>query len=610
MSQEKIRNVGIIAHVDHGKTTLVDTLLRQSGMFRENEVTGDLIMDSNELERERGITIFSKNAAIRYKGFKINIVDTPGHADFGGEVERILKMVNGVLLLVDAVEGPMPQTRFVLKKSLDLGLKPILVVNKIDRNGADPERVVNQVFDLFASLNASDEQLDFSIIYTSAKNGISRLEPDAPDGDMKPVLDLIIEKVDEDEGDSEGSFQMLVSSIDYSDYLGRIGIGKITRGSVNLKDNYTLIKRSGDMEQFKISKLLTFEGLQQVESDSAVMGDIIGIAGMKDVDIGETITDSTNPEALPVIEIDEPTLSINFMSNTSPFCGKEGKFVTSRQLRDRLFKEIKSNVSLRVKETEMQDTFKVSGRGELHLTILIETMRREGYEFSISRPEVVMKEENGKQLEPEEFVTLDLEEIYMGTVMETMGQRKATLKNMAPMGEGSLRLEFVVPTRGLFGFTSEFLTLTKGTGIINRNFHNFIPFCGEIASRINGVLISLETGKTTGFSLFNLQERGSLLVGPGQQVYSGQIVGENNKDNDLVVNVCKEKKLTNMRASGSDVNVILTPPKIMSLEQILGFLNEDELAEITPTSIRLRKRLLDENDRKRNSRSRTKASVG
>lgn len=610
MSQEKIRNVGIIAHVDHGKTTLVDTLLRQSGMFRDNEVTGDLIMDSNELERERGITIFSKNAAIRYKGYKINIVDTPGHADFGGEVERILKMVNGVLLLVDAVEGPMPQTRFVLKKSLDLGLKPILVVNKIDRNGADPERVVNQVFDLFASLDATDEQLDFSIIYTSAKMGISRLEPDAPDGDMKPVLDLIIDKVDADEGDPEGSFQMLVSSIDYSDYLGRIGIGKISRGSVHMKDSYTLIKRSGDMEQFKISKLLVFEGLQQVETDTAVMGDIIGIAGMKDVDIGETITDSVNPEALPVIEIDEPTLSINFMSNTSPFCGKEGKFVTSRQLRDRLFREIKSNVSLRVSETEMQDTFKVSGRGELHLTILIETMRREGYEFSISRPEVVMKEENGKQLEPEEFVTLDMEEVYMGTVMETMGKRKATLKNMAPMGEGSLRLEFVVPTRGLFGFTSEFLTLTKGTGIINRNFHNFIPFCGEIASRINGVLISLETGKTTAFSLFNLQERGSLLVGPAQQVYSGQIVGENNKDNDLVVNVCKEKKLTNMRASGSDVNIILTPPKVMSLEQILGFLNEDELAEITPTSIRLRKRLLDENDRKRNSRSRTKASVG
>ncbi len=610
MNREKIRNVGIIAHVDHGKTTLVDTLLRQSGMFRDNEVTGDLIMDSNELERERGITIFSKNAAIRYNGYKINIVDTPGHADFGGEVERILKMVNGVLLLVDAVEGPMPQTRFVLKKSLDLGLKPILVVNKIDRNGADPERVVNQVFDLFASLNATDEQLDFSIIYTSAKMGISRLEPDDPDSDMKPVLDLIIDKVDEDDGDAEGAFQMLVSSIDYSDYLGRIGIGKITRGSVHLKDSYTLIKRSGDKEQFKISKLLTFEGLQQVETDTAVMGDIIGIAGMKDVDIGETITDSTNPEALPVIEIDEPTLSINFMSNTSPFAGKEGKFVTSRQLRDRLFREVKSNVSLRVCETEMQDTFKVSGRGELHLTILIETMRREGYEFSISRPEVVMKEEDGKKLEPEEFVTLDMEEAYMGNVMETMGKRKATLKNMAPMGEGSLRLEFVVPTRGLFGFTSEFLTMTKGTGIINRNFHNFIPFCGDIASRINGVLISLETGKTTGFSLFNLQERGSLLIGPGQQVYSGQIVGENNKDNDLVVNVCKEKKLTNMRASGSDVNVILTPPKNMSLEQILGFLNEDELAEITPNSIRLRKRLLDENDRKRNSRSRNKATVG
>jgi len=609
MNREKIRNVGIIAHVDHGKTTLVDTLLRQSGMFRENEVAGDLIMDSNELERERGITIFSKNAAIRYNGYKINIVDTPGHADFGGEVERILKMVNGVLLLVDAVEGPMPQTRFVLKKSLDLGLRPILVVNKIDRNGADPERVVNQVFDLFVSLNATDEQLDFSIIYTSAKMGISRLEPNDPDGDMKPVLDLIIDKVGEDQGDPEGPFQMLVSSIDYSDYLGRIAIGKITRGTIHLKDNYTLIKRSGNMEQFKISKLLAFEGLQKVETSHAVMGDIIGIAGMKDVDIGETIADSANHDALPVIEIDEPTLSINFMANTSPFSGKEGKFVTSRQLRDRLFKEVKSNVALRVTQTEAQDTYKVSGRGELHLTILIETMRREGYEFSISRPEVVMKEENGKKLEPEEFVTLDMDEVYMGTVMETMGKRKASLKNMTQIGDGSIRLEFVVPTRGLFGFGSEFLTLTKGTGIINRNFHNFIPYCGEIASRVNGALISLETGKTTAFSLFNLQERGSLLVGPAQQVYAGQLVGENNKDNDLVINVCKEKKLTNMRASGSDVNVILTPPKVMSLEQILGFLNEDELAEITPTSIRLRKRLLDENDRKRNSRSR-KASVG
>ncbi|MDA0690517.1 MAG: translational GTPase TypA [Nitrospinae bacterium] len=609
MSQDKIRNVGIIAHVDHGKTTLVDTLLRQSGMFRDNEVTGDLIMDSNELERERGITIFSKNASIRYKGYKINIVDTPGHADFGGEVERILKMVNGVLLLVDAVEGPMPQTRFVLKKSLDLGLRPIVVVNKIDREGADPERVVNQVFDLFVSLNATDEQLDFSIIYTSAKKGISRLQPNDPDQDMKPVLDLIVDKVGEEHGDPAGSFQMLVSSIDYNDYLGRIAIGKITRGCVNLKNSYTLIKRSGDMEQFRISKLLTFEGLQKVESASAIMGDIVGIAGMKEVDIGETIADSANPEALPVIEIDEPTLSINFMANTSPFAGKEGKFVTSRQLRDRLFREVKSNVSLRVAVTDVQDTFKVSGRGELHLTILIETMRREGYEFSISRPEVVMKIEDGKKLEPEEFVTLDMEEAYMGTVMESMGKRKSSLKNMIQVGDGSLRLEFVVPTRGLFGFGSEFLTLTKGTGIINRNFHNYIPYCGEIASRISGALISLETGKTTAFSLFNLQERGSLMVGPGQQVYAGQLVGENSRDNDLVVNVCKEKKLTNMRASGSDVNVILTPPRNLSLEQILGFLNEDELAEITPLSIRLRKRFLNENDRKRNSRSGS-ASVG
>ena len=602
MNKDSIRNLGIIAHVDHGKTTLVDCLLRQSGMFRDNELMGTCIMDSNDLEKERGITIFSKNAAIRYKGYKINIVDTPGHADFGGEVERILKMVNGVLLLVDSVEGPMPQTRFVLKKSLDLGLKPIVVVNKIDRDAARPEKVVDLVFDLFGNLGATDEQLDFPVIYTSAKKGISRLQPNDPDQDMTPLLDLIIEKVEPHQGDAQGGFQMLVSSIDYSDYLGRIAIGKVTRGSVNLKNSYTLIKRSGGMEAFRISKLLTFEGLQKTETSEASMGDIIGIAGMKDIDIGETIADSKYPEALPVIEIDEPTLAINFSANSSPFAGREGQFVTSRQLRDRLLKEVKSNVALRVAETENRDTFKVSGRGELHLTILIETMRREGYEFSIARPEVLMKEENGKRLEPEEFVILDMEDIYMGSVMESMGKRKASLKNMIQAGEGSLRLEFVVPTRGLFGFGSEFMTMTKGTGVINRNFHNYIPFCGEIASRNSGALIALENGKATGYSLYNLQERGVLFLKPGEEVYTGMLVGENSKDNDLVVNICKEKKLTNMRASGSDENIILTPPKKMSLEQILGFLNEDELAEITPKSIRLRKKYLDENERKRNSK--------
>ena len=608
LNQEFIRNIGIIAHVDHGKTTLVDCLLKQSGMFRDSELSETCIMDSNELEKERGITIFSKNAAIVYKGHKINIVDTPGHADFGGEVERILKMVSGVLLLADAVEGPMPQTRFVLKKSLELGLKPIVVVNKIDRPAARTEQVVDEVFDLFVELGANDEQLDFSVIYTSAKQGFSRLEPDGPDHDMTPVLDLIIEKVSAHPGDCEGPFQMLVSSMDYDDYVGRIAIGTINRGHIDAKNNYIQIDREGENNIFSLSKLYTYQGLSKVESEAATTGDIIGIAGMKEVQIGETITDSSCPEALPIIEIDEPTLGIHFSSNTSPFAGKEGEFVTSRQVRDRLFRETRSNVSLRVEETDTQDTFKVSGRGELHLTILIETMRREGYEFTISRPEVLIKNIDGVAHEPEEFVILDIDEAHMGSVMEAMGQRKATMQNMN-QGETTARLEFVIPTRGLFGFRSEFLTLTKGTGIINRSFHKFIPHCGEIAQRVNGALIAMENGKTTGFSLFNLQDRGSMFVGAGEELYTGMIVGTNKKDNDLVVNLCKEKKLSNMRASGSDVNIILTPPVIMSLEQILGFLNEDELAEITPKSIRLRKKILNENDRKRYGRTRNSIPV-
>jgi GTP-binding protein len=608
LNQEFIRNIGIIAHVDHGKTTLVDCLLKNSGMFRDSELSETCIMDSNELEKERGITIFSKNAAIVYKGHKINIVDTPGHADFGGEVERILKMVSGVLLLADAVEGPMPQTRFVLKKSLELGLKPIVVINKIDRPAARVEQVVDEVFDLFVELGANDEQLDFSVIYTSAKQGISRLEPDSPDRDITPVLDMIIEKVPAHSGDPEGPFQMLVSSIDYDDYVGRIAIGTITRGHIQAKNNYIQIDRQGEKHAFSLSKLYTYQGLSKVESEGATTGDIIGLAGMKEVQIGETITDSSCPEALPIIEIDEPTLSIHFSSNTSPFAGREGEFVTSRQVRDRLFRETRSNVSLRVEETDTQDTFKVSGRGELHLTILIETMRREGYEFTISRPEVLIKNIDGIAHEPEEFVILDIDEAHMGSVMEAMGQRKATMQNMN-QGETTARLEFVIPTRGLFGFRSEFLTLTKGTGIINRSFHKFIPHCGEIAQRVNGALIAMENGKTTGFSLFNLQDRGSMFVGAGEELYTGMIVGTNKKDNDLVVNLCKEKKLSNMRASGSDVNIILTPPVIMSLEQILGFLNEDELAEITPKSIRLRKKILNENDRKRYGRTRNSIPV-
>jgi len=597
-----IRNIGIIAHVDHGKTTLVDCLLKQGGTFREDKVVETCVMDSNDLERERGITIFSKNASIHYKEYKINIVDTPGHADFGGEVERILKMVNGVLLIVDAAEGPMPQTRFVLKKSLDLGLKPIVVINKIDRPGADPVKALNEVFDLFVNLGASDEQLDFSTIYASAKQGFCRLEPDGEDHDMKPMLDLIIDKVDTHDGDSEGAFQMLVSSIDYNDYVGRIAIGKIQRGCYDSKKQYTLINRAGDVQEFKVTKLFTYEGLAQVEVDVALTGDIVGVAGMKEVDIGETIADSEYPEALPVIEIDEPTLSINFIVNDSPFAGREGKFVTSRQLRDRLFKEIKKNVALRVEESGAGDSYKVSGRGELHLGILIETMRREGYEFAVSRPEVVMKEVDGKTLEPEEFVIIDVDEAYMGPVMEAMGQRKGTMKNMLHSGSEMVRLEFVIPTRGLFGFRSQLLTLTKGTGTLNSSFHNYIPYCGALARRQNGVLISLEGGKTTGYSIYNLEDRGTMFMGPGEEVYTGMIIGENKKDSDLVVNVCKGKKLTNMRTSGSDDTISITPPRRMSLEQILGYLNHDELAEITPLGIRLRKKLLDENARKRDSK--------
>ena len=603
MKQDLIRNIGIIAHVDHGKTTLVDCLLKQSGMFRDSELAGDCILDSNDLERERGITIFSKNASINYNEYKINIIDTPGHADFGGEVERILKMVNGVLLIVDAAEGPMPQTRFVLKKSLDLGLKPIVIVNKIDRQGADPHKALDEVFELFVNLGANDDQLDFSVLYTSAKQGLCRLDPEGPDMDMKPVLDLIVDKVDPHSGKEDEPFQMLVSSIDYSDYVGRIAIGKIQRGVLDIKKPVTLINREGQFQEFKISKLYTFQGLQRKESQIAVTGDIIGIAGMKDVDIGETIADSANPEALPLLEIDEPTLSVNFITNTSPFAGREGKFVTTRQLRDRLYKETRSNVALRVEDTEASDAFKVSGRGELALSILIETMRREGYEFAVSRPEVVLKEIEGKVMEPEESVVIDVEEEYMGSVMEELGKRKANLLNIINAGSGSSRLEYQMPSRGLFGFRSQFLTLTKGTGILNHSFKQYVPHCGDIARRINGVLLSLENGHSTGYSLYNLQDRGTLFIGPGQEVYIGMVVGENNKDNDLIVNVCKEKKLTNMRAAGSDENISLSPPRIMSLEQTLGYLNEDEIAEITPESIRLRKKILDENERKRRAKS-------
>ncbi len=598
MNSNKIRNVGIIAHVDHGKTTLIDRLLEQSGMFREGSVHESCVMDSNDLEKERGITIFSKNASIQYKDHKINIVDTPGHADFGGEVERILRMVNGVLLLVDAAEGPMPQTRFVLKKSLELGINPILVVNKVDRQGANPERTLDQVFDLFVSLGANDEQLDFPVIYASAKQGFSQFEPGGEKHDMTPLLDLIIKKVSPHNGSPDEPFQMLVTSIDYNDYVGRIAIGKIERGTFDQSTPYSLIKRSGEAEPFKLQKTFSYNGLQKQEITHAETGDIIGIAGMKDVDIGETIVDQANPEPLPVIAIDEPTMAIHFSVNDSPFSGQDGKHLTARNLRDRLFREAKSNVAMRIEETGSGDTFKVSGRGELHLSILIETMRREAYEFSISRPQVLFQTIDGIRHEPEEYAVIDVESTYSGKVIEALGSRKGTMKQMTHLEDGHTRLEFLIPTRSLFGFQSEFLNLTKGTGTLQHTFEKYIPLTGEFSGRRNGALIAMGTGSATGYSIYALQDRGTLFVKPGEAVYEGMVIGENKKENDLVVNICREKKLTNVRAAGSDDHIMLTPPRKMSLEQVLGFLNQDELAEITPSNIRIRKRVLVEHLRK------------
>ena len=599
MTPDHIRNVGIIAHVDHGKTTLIDRLLEQSGAFRDNQAHQDCVMDSNDLERERGITILSKNATIHYKGYKINIVDTPGHADFGGEVERVLNMVNGVLLLVDAAEGPMPQTRFVLKKSLALGLKPLLIVNKIDRTGANPERTIDQVFDLMVNLGANDDQLDFPVLYTSAKLGQSRKSLEEEPGDMSQVLDMVVEHIQPHPVISDKAFRMLVTSIDYNDYLGRIAIGKVERGNFNIKDPLVRIQRNGAIENFKTAKAFTYEGLRQVPLDETCSGDIIAIAGMKEIDIGETIASAREPEPLPPIQVDEPTMAIHFLVNDSPFAGKEGKFLTQNHIRDRLLREAKSNVAMRVEETERRDTFKVSGRGELHLSILIETMRREGFEFSVSRPQVLFKEINGVTTEPEEIVVIDVEETYSGKVMEALGGRKGRLQNMTPLGDGHTRLEYMITTRCLFGFQSEFLTLTKGTGTLQHSFNDYIPLSESTGGRRNGVLIAMDAGPTTSYSINSLQDRGVLFVHPGEDVYTGMIVGENKKDNDLVVNITREKKLTNVRAAGSDDNVMLTPPRRMSLEQVLEFLNADELAEITPTSIRLRKRHLDENERKR-----------
>ncbi|MDT8441137.1 MAG: translational GTPase TypA [Desulfuromonadales bacterium] len=593
-----LRNIAIIAHVDHGKTTLVDAMLKQSGVFRENQVITERVMDSNDLEKERGITILSKNLSIQHGDLKINIVDTPGHADFGGEVERVLKMVDSVLLLVDAFDGPMPQTRFVLKKSLDLGIRPIVVINKIDRPGARPEAVVDMVFDLFCELNADEEQLDFPLVYTSAKAGIAKRELADDSDNLEPLFTMIRERVAPPVADPKAPLQMLVTSIDYNDYLGRIATGKIFNGRIKAGETIALIKKGGEITRGRVSKLLGYQGLRQVELSEAGAGDIVTIAGFDNVGIGETLASSEEPKSLPYVAIDEPTLTMNFIVNASPFAGREGKFVTSRNLRDRLHKELRTNVALRVEDTASTDTFKVAGRGELHLSILIENMRREGFELAVSKPEVIYREIDGQQCEPLEYLVIDVPEEHQGTVIEKLGPRKAEMVSMQSM-EGINRLEFIIPARGLIGFRSEFLTDTRGTGVMNHTFHGYGPYRGPIPGRKNGVLISMDDGETVAYSLFNLQERGILFVGAGVDVYTGMIIGQHAKENDLVVNACKGKKLTNVRASGSDEAVRLTPPRILSLEQALEFIDHDELVEVTPKSIRLRKRLLDEHERKK-----------
>lgn len=595
---EKIRNVAIIAHVDHGKTTLVDQLLRQSGVFRTNEQVQDRVMDSNDLERERGITILSKNTAVNYKGYRINIVDTPGHADFGGEVERILKMVDGVLLLVDAFEGCMPQTRFVLRKALELGKVPVVVINKVDRPGARPYEVVDETLDLFIELGASEEQLDFPIVYASARNGVSGFEPDEMTENMQPVFDTIINHVPAPGGDEDAPLQLLISTIDYDDYVGRIGVGRIERGVANRNRAVTVCALGGVPREAKLSRLYRFEGLKRVEAESVGAGDIVAVAGIPGISIGETVCDPACVEPLPFVHIDEPTVSMDFIVNTSPFAGREGKYVTSRNLRDRLFKEVETNVSMRVEPTSSTDAFKVSGRGELHLSILIETMRRQDFEFAVSRPKVIMKrDEQGHLLEPIEELTIDVPQEYMGTVMEKLGTRRAVLNNMINENEGSVRLIFDIPARGLMGYRSELLTDTRGNGVMSHIFKDYEPYTGEIAERTRGSLVASESGEANSYGLFNTQERGRLFVRPGDPIYEGQIVGECSRNEDIVVNVCKRKYVTNMRASGSDEALRLTPPVDLSLEQCMEFIRDDELVEVTPKNIRMRKRLLTKDQR-------------
>lgn len=599
---EKIKNIAIIAHVDHGKTTLVDALLKQSGTFKSHEKVETRVMDSNDLEKERGITIFSKNASIKYNGYKINIVDTPGHADFGGEVQRILKMVDSVLLLVDAFEGVMPQTKYVLKQALEHGLKPIVVINKIDRENADPEKIVDTVFDLFVELGANEDQLDFSIIFASAKNGYAKKKLEDDSLDMKPLFDLIIEEVKDPEGEISKPLQMLITNVEYDEYVGKLGTGRIYNGSICRNEEVVLIKRDGTEVKSKISRIYGYDGLKRIEMERANAGDIVSIAGIESVDIGETISEKDFVKALPTIDIDEPTLAMGFLVNDSPFAGKEGKFVTSRNILERLEKEVRNNVSMRLEKTENNDMFIVKGRGELQLSILLENMRREGYEVQVSKPEVIYKIKDGKKQEPIELAIIDVADEFVGVVIEKMGIRKAELIQMIQGTDGYTRLEFKVPSRSLIGFRNEFLTETRGTGILNHSFLDYEDYKGDINKTRKGVLISMENGTSLAYSLNNIQARGILFIEPGVDVYEGMIVGEHNRENDLVVNVCKGKKLTNMRAAGSDDNVKLAPPKVFTLEIALEYIEDDELVEITPKNIRLRKKYLTENERKKRNK--------
>ena len=602
MNNKNIRNIAIIAHVDHGKTTLVDAMLKQSHVFRENEQVAERIMDSNDLEKERGITILSKNTAVMYNGVKINIVDTPGHADFGGEVERVLKTVDGVLLLVDAFEGAMPQTREVLKKSLALGLKPIVVINKIDRPGATPEKVVDQVIELFIELDASDEQLEFPVVYASAKNGIAKMDLEDESDNLHCLFETIINTIDAPNCDEDGPAQMLVSNIDYDDYVGRIAVGRVERGSMKVGMPVAICGKEDKVTQGKIAKVYTHMGLDKVEVEEGKAGDIIELAGIPNINIGDTICDLNHPEKIPFVDIDEPTVSMTFSVNNGPFAGKEGQFITSRHIRDRLFKELERNVSLRVKETDSADSFEVSGRGELHLSVLIETMRREGFELLVSRPKVIIKEINGEKCEPIEDLVVNVPDESVGTVIEKLGRRKAEMTNMEPAEDGHTKIEFKIPSRGLIGYRTEFLTDTKGEGTMNHIFNGYEPYKGEIQARVRGTIVAFENGKSVTYGLYNAQDKGELFIGPGVDVYEGMIVGLNSRGEDLSINVCKEKHLTNTRASGSDEALRLVPPIQMSLEQAIEFIQDDELVEVTPKSIRIRKKILDTKERERAAR--------